>query len=159
MKRVLGILVGILAMMTFVPNAVHADYPPGSATVSTSDGNPPPGGPLTLSAAGFCAGANVTFSINGTIVGTAIAGADGKASIVTTAPTTPGTFTVVASTDFKTCPLTAQASLSVALPAVNLPVTGTDSSTGLRIGGLALLLGVGLVTVAATRRRTATVSK
>lgn len=158
MKRFLIVALSVLTttLMMFAPTAAHAAYPPGSATVSSSSSSPIPGGAITLTAAGFCAGAVVSFSIGGTAIGTATAGTTGSASISATAPTTAGSYTVVASTTNAACPLSASLALTVravAAPGDGLPTTGSDSSSGLMMGGLAVVLGAGLLGVAAFRRR------
>ena len=57
MKRALGLLMACVAVVGFHAPAVSAVYPPGTPTVSSSSSSPLPGAQITLSAAGFCAGA------------------------------------------------------------------------------------------------------
>ncbi|CAL8470291.1 g9833 [Coccomyxa elongata] len=71
-----------------------------TSTISPNPGSP--GGSETASgtvttATGSPGGGTVTVTINGQTVGTATVGADGKFSIPFTAPTTPGTYTVITS--------------------------------------------------------------
>jgi hypothetical protein len=130
----------------------------GVPTVLASSASPTAGGPLTLSVNGFCANTLVTFSIGGTVVGSSTANSSGTATITTTAPTTPGTYTVEArSAASGTCAaLVADLTITVraAAAARPLPATG-GGSTGatVRMGAISLFVGVGLFAVAKIRRR------
>jgi LPXTG-motif cell wall-anchored protein len=138
----------------------HPSYPscvprvtPGTA------GSLAPGATLTLTAADFCPGVVVTFRVGGTVVGTAIPNASGVASLVIAAPSSGGTFTTTAESAAP-CALVASGSITVvapappaAPPAGELPRTGAEPMNWLRTGGIALLVGLGMVGAARLRRR------
>src|SRR5262245_37667986 len=79
-KRVVAIVVGVLAALTLLPAAnAAAGYPPSGPELGASSSSPPPGGTVTLTASGFCPGGTVTFTLDpgGTVLGTATADSDG----------------------------------------------------------------------------------
>ena len=151
--RKIALLLFAIGLSTLGAAGAASAYPINPPTVDVSNDAPAPGSTITLNANAFCPGTTVTFSVNGNVVGSAVADSTGHASLVITAPSTPGTYTVVA-TSSPACGLTANSQFSIApIVTVPLPVTGSDSSFPLQIGGITLLAGVGLVSVAAVRRR------
>jgi len=165
MKKIFGALLLSMAVAAAAPAIASADYPNTPPVVGSSSSTPAPGAPITLSVQSFCPGAVVTFRIGTNVVGTATANASGVASIVTTAPAAAGTFTVQA-TSTTPCNLTATTSISVQAPAPattvpgppptvpgGLPRTGSEPMNWVRTGGIALLVGLGMVGAARLRRR------
>lgn len=152
MNKVFGLIIGLLAALGFVGHAA-ADYPVGTPTVTTSSSSPTAGSSVTLTANGFCANAVVVFTGGGKTLGQATASAAGSASLTITAPTTAGTFNVTA-TSSGTCSAVASLALSVqASGGSAIPVTGSDSGSGLQLGALAVGIGAALIGVASFRRR------
>ena len=164
MRKIFGALLLSMAVAAAAPAIASADYPNTPAVVGSSSSTPAPGAPITLSVQSFCPGAVVTFRIGTNVVGTATANATGVASIVTAAPAAAGTFTVQA-TSTTPCNLTATTSISVQAPVPptnppvpptipgGLPATGSEPMNWVRTGGIALLVGLGMVGAARLRRR------
>jgi hypothetical protein len=118
-------------------------------TIAVDNRTPFAGSSVTLTAGGICAGATVTFSLSGTVLGTATANADGVASITVTLPKVAGTYTVVADSG---PPCVASSSLSVTVSKL-LPATGSHPTDWARAAFLLLVLGFGLSAIAGVRRR------
>jgi hypothetical protein len=133
----------------------HADYPPKVPDITTDSSTPTPGEQVTITLSGFCPGDVVTLVIQpgGVTLGTATADANGHATFQFDAPTGVGTYTITArggqcSQDV--------ASVAIEVASESIPRTGSDSSTSLMLGSIALLLGAGLVgSTALYRRRSA----
>ena len=152
MRRI-ALLLFAIGLSTLGAAGAASAYPINPPTVDVSNDAPAPGGTITLTANAFCPGATVTFTVNGSVVGSAVADQTGHATLVIAVPDTPGTYNVLA-TSPPECGLSAGSQFSVTpISTVPLPVTGANSSFPLQIGGLTLLAGVGLVSVAAVRRR------
>ena len=160
--------------------AAAAPYGAARPAVETSGAIPETGGPLTLTATGFCPGETVVFTIGFDKVGSAPANVQGTAVLVLSKYVPDKNHTVVATTkNGENCaatastelvvtktpaviPVPAQAASDAVLPiipagavaAAILPTTGSDTSSPLQIGGMVLFAGVGLVGVSAFRRRT-----
>lgn len=153
----------------------EAPYGTAKAAVTTSGAVPEAGGPLTLTATGFCPGEAVIFTIGFDNVGKAEADKTGTATLVLAKYVPDKNHTVVAtSKKDDRCSATATTELVVTkaavpiappdqfassavlaiTPAANLPVTGNDASSPLQLGGMAILAGAGLVGVSTFRRRT-----
>lgn len=131
-------------------------YPVGEPEITTSNASPIPGGSVTLTASGFCPGDEVEFVLTpgGDVLGTAVVGEDGVASIDAAAPATEGEYEVIASSNGSdACALTASLGLSVASPNVTVPATGSDTGATLNLGLAAVAGGLVLVSIAAVRRR------
>jgi hypothetical protein len=161
MKRVL-LALGVMAATVAVASPVAAQngYPNTPPTVTSSSQSVVPGGPITLSTQNFCGGAQVTFRVGGTTVGTATASSAGVASLQTTAPATAGTYTVQAQSTTP-CALTASSTITVTAPTATtvapiLPPTGAEPMNWARTGIIALLIGAGLVGASRLRRRPTT---
>jgi hypothetical protein len=159
MSRVLGAFVGLVAVLAFTASpAIAQSYGQGGVpTVLASSAAPTAGAPLTLSVSGFCANTLVTFSIGGTDVGSSTSNSSGAVSITTTAPTSPGTFTVVArsAANGACAALVANLSITVrAAAAAALPTAGSNGTWPLaRMGAISLFVGIGVFAVAKIRRR------
>jgi hypothetical protein len=194
MKRALTLILGLLALL-MTSSPAFANYGDGGPPVcGTSTAAPSAGGPLTLTIGNFHPHTLVSFSIDPSApasgfranllagrpsvesigIGTVTSDSVGSASIDTTAPTTPGTYTVTATDALG---LTASTSITVGLAVlptgvtlpntgggagavtpvtpvgVPLPATGTDLVPGLRIGATALVVGLALAGAAKLRRR------
>lgn len=151
--RKIALLLVAIGLSTLGAASVASAYPINPPTVDVSNDAPAPGSTITLTANAFCPGTTVTFTVKGNVVGTAVADSTGHASLIITAPGAPGTYIVVA-TSSPACGLSANSQFSIApVVTVPLPITGSDSSFPLQIGGITVLAGVGLVSVAAVRRR------
>ena len=156
MKRIFGLLVLATATAFVAPAVANAQYPTSAPVVTVSSASLAPGEALTLGTQNFCAGAAVTFRIGGTSVGTATASAAGVASLVTTAPAAAGSYTVTAASTTP-CALTTSSTINVAAaPGTTagggLPATGSEPMNWVRAGGIAVLLGFGLIGAARLRR-------
>jgi LPXTG-motif cell wall-anchored protein len=160
MKRFFAALAATAALALLVtPSTAQAQQgsTQPSVGVQTGSGSITPGGSLPLSATGFCPGAVVTFRVGGSVA-TATASSTGVASVTVTAPATAGTYTVTAQSPAP-CALTASGSivvtsLPVPIPPGGLPATGSEPINWVRTGGIALLVGLGMVGAARLRRRT-----
>lgn len=152
-------IIGVLLLVAMGWSGTAGAYPPGGGgggtAVKTDQSSYTVGSSVVITAAGFqaCAGQLVTFTITppgggAPIILTAIAKADGTATVTLTAPATLGAYTVVATSPG--CP-TASTIFNVS----RLPATGSDSQSWL-VTGLALVVtGVGFWFVARRRRRPA----
>jgi len=158
-KRTLGLLTLIVITFGFATaQAVAASYPPATPTVSVSVSVPTVGSPLTLVANGFCPGATVNFVIGGTPVGSAVADGAGSATLSVSTPALLGIVTVTA-TSTGSCPRQAVSSLNIVQPGADIPSTGTNTFSGLRIAAISIVLGLGLIAVASFRRRSRTAAE
>ncbi|MDQ1423734.1 MAG: hypothetical protein QOD72_1232 [Acidimicrobiaceae bacterium] len=164
MSRFVSAFFGLFAVFALMASpAVAQSYGQGGVpTVQASSAAPAAGSQLTLSVAGFCANSPVSFSIGGTVVGSATSDGSGNASITITAPTTPGTYTVVASSPANGSCAALVADLTITVPATvattvvagALPGTGSNGTwPTLRMGAISLFVGISLFTVAKIRRR------
>ena len=131
-------------------------YPPTSASLTLSTSRPEPGAPLVLTAQGFCPGGLVTFLLDGSIVGTAIADSLSVARFTIIAPAAAGDHVVVGlSTGGDDCTQRAESRFVIGSPLIS--ETGADSRRLLIAAGVTVGVG-GLLTAVATirRRRTST---
>jgi LPXTG-motif cell wall-anchored protein len=159
MKRIVLALAAITSLVALAPGTVNAQsYVPGQPqTLTYSPGPIYPGQAITATAGNFCPGALVTFLLGGTSIGTATANANGVAVLNTTAPATTGTFAGSAQSTTP-CAFTATASLVVSpVPTTTvgggLPATGSEPMNWTRAGGVAVLIGLGLIGATRLRRR------
>jgi LPXTG-motif cell wall-anchored protein len=142
-------------------------YPPGNLAV-LAPGTVAPGASFQATFVGCPPGETVNFVFNGTTNPVACNGAAGQyrlptvaglpsATVTLVAPTTPGTYTIVASG--ATTGATASATITVvgaapgATPSGGLPETGSDSAPTAKIGAGLIAVGAGLTAVAVRRRR------
>jgi len=130
-------------------------YPPGGTVVKTDKSTYTVGSSVLITASGFqaCAGQVVTFTITppgggAPIILTAIANADGTATVPLTAPATLGVYAVVA-----TSPGCADASTSFTVS--RLPQTGASTQSWVVTGVALVLTGLGFWFVARRRRHPA----
>jgi len=118
------------------------------------------GQPFTLTGTNLCANATATFNATGPggsiDLGSAQTNGSGSVSLAATAPSTPGTYTVVVSTTAGGCSLSASLVFTVTAPIVTmpggLPATGNDPSSVGALAAFALLIGAALVVLARRRR-------
>lgn len=140
-----------LAFIALPAGAQVPPYPPRALIVTVSDPTPSPGQSITVSATGCLAGETIAFSLSGAgSLGSVVANANGAGSVTFNAPTTAGTYTVVA-----TCGgVTASTIITVAAAAGGggLPFTGSDVGTLLVPGVAAIAAGALLIAVASARR-------
>lgn len=161
MKRVIGVIVAMAAVLGFGLGSAAA-YPVGGPTVTSDKAVYTAGAPATFTASGFTPGALVTFQIEQTLgaasfssaafspIGTATANASGVASLQTTAPTSVGTYTIRASSADGRF---ATNSIRVQAPGGGIPETGSNTSSSLQFGALAVGIGAALVAFAGLKRR------
>jgi LPXTG-motif cell wall-anchored protein len=132
-------------------------YPPGGGTdVATDKSSYVTGSDVVITAVGFaaCAGQTVTFTITPpdggpVIVLTAIANADGTATVTLVAPAAKGQYGVVASSS-------GCANASTVFNVTNtsrLPTTGSDTQSWVVTATALLLTGIGFLVVTLRRRR------
>lgn len=157
-KRMLFVVGMALAALTLpsVGNVHAGAYPPGCATVTTANASVNPGTLLQVTASGYTSiGATITFYIIGSseppsegasVIGTAVVQPDGTASITIAAPTTFGSYDIIAVGGDCEDALT---SFTVG----NIPGTGADSQEWLRTATALVAVGVGFALVAVRRRR------
>jgi hypothetical protein len=141
-------------------------YPP-PRNIIIAPGNPDlvfnPGGPATFQAECFLPGSTVTFALDGVVLGTAIANADGVATITTTIPAdTPlGPATVTATgtgCDGEALSLALGVTISAAqAPTEPLPRTGSDTTLPLAQIAVATIVAGGFLLIMANKRRAAVV--
>jgi LPXTG-motif cell wall-anchored protein len=90
-------------------------------------------------------------------MGTAVTDGSGRATLSTVAPTVGAAYTATVTTTSGGCSLTASFLFTVPAELVTipgeLPATGSNSSPGITLGGVLLLVGIGFVSAAALRRR------
>jgi hypothetical protein len=144
-----------------------AAYPPGKATVSLNPPTVVAGAPVDVTACGFAPGELVIVSVDGVPGGSAIAGADGCASITLVAPATPGSHDLAASGQTSgRSPAATLVTLASASPSPlptstvagrqgNLPITGQSVNTTIRMAIALIIVGLGAVSLTAQRRRQA----
>jgi LPXTG-motif cell wall-anchored protein len=174
--------VALLAAVTFVviaPTAGATPYP-GGCTIQISQVRATPGQQLTVTASGYPAGAQVTFTLsrpgegtpppqsdNGPVVlGTVTANASGVATLVFTLPagTKPGMHVITASGSppgdcdplVSTNLMVDAANVGTTIPATSgtgtLPRTGTNSAELLQLALVLIAVG-GIITLATRKRR------
>lgn len=133
-----------------------------------TSGTATPGGSITISGACYAANADVEISVDGTVVKTVKADADGRFSTSVTIPANAtGSVVIRASgltSDGATCVLSTTVQVSAAgttarqAPSssggTRLPVTGTEVTPGFVITALVLLAVGGAMVLIARRRRT-----
>ena len=155
--------VGVVATPVNAGAPVPAVYPPlPTFTITLSGSSFPPGGSITVTVSGCTAGDVVTITLGDLVVTATCSGPAGAfrmpsvtgaptATATLTAPTAPGTYTIVA-TDEATG-RTASATFTVVAPAAGpLPTTGSDSDLTTQLAGLTIAVGAGLAFVARHRR-------
>ena len=164
MKRVIAVLIGVLAVLAPAAVQTAAAYPPAGPTVESSSSTPTAGSSITLTASGFCPGSTVTFSISGVgSVGSGVADGSGTVSITIAAPSTPGSYTVTATATpppldptalVDPCADVAQLEITVQSAGPVLPGTGSNTTMpGLQIALLSVVVGGALLGLATLRRR------
>lgn len=150
MKRLVGLVMGAAAVLGLGVSSVAADYPVGTAALTTTNGSPVVGEPITLTATNFPPGYLVTFT--GGTLGSAVANGVGTATITTNATTVVGSWVVTA-----TCSLPCDRSATVTMnvrAGSTIPRTGSDSTfSTLLLGALVVGAGGALIGLAALRRR------
>lgn len=157
MKRVLGLIIGVVAAFGFVGQA-HAYPPAGLPSISTSSSSPTVGSSVTLTGNLFCPNTVVTFAANGVTLGQATSNAAGAATLVITAPSTAGPFVVTATA---ASPCVASATITLAVQAAGgtpgapggIPETGSSTSSSLQYGAVAVGIGAALVAFTGLKRR------
>lgn len=158
MTRKVLVVIAVVLGALFFASAAGAQYQPGQPGLVLTPSTITPGGSVT--ALGFGCGPNQTVEIliNGVVVSVGKSIDDGKGSftIVFTAPSEAGTYTVTAK-----CGDTLVSSILTVIAApvtpteAPLPVTGSDSTLSLTRLGLVLVAAGGLLVLAVRRRREA----
>lgn len=166
MKK-LGLLFGALvAAISFAGASNVSAYPPGTeATLTFSASTVAPGASFTATFTGCQLGETVNVVLDGTTVSGACNGAAGSrrlpsatgqavAIVTLTAPTTPGTYEVVATGTTSGASASATITVAAATGGGTIPATGSDSSIpATQIAGGLVIVGAGLAGVAGVRRR------
>lgn len=164
--------VGALIVACFIllgAAAAGAQYDPDEGPLDVS-GTATPGGSVTISGACYAANAEIEITVDGAVVKTVRADADGRFSTSVTVPgNASGTIVIRAAgltADGATCVLSSTVSVSGAgataarssgSSGTRLPVTGTEVTPGFVITAIVLVaVGAGMVLIA-RRRRTTTV--
>lgn len=163
MKRTVAVMVLVTVIMGSPTFAQQIPYPPSTPTAPpVTPGRPnlggnqasfPPGAPGTFTLTGCNAGGAVSFQVfsaAGAPIGSpisAVAGADGSASVQIPLPTTPGSYYVVG-----TC-VASGAPASFDFVVAALPKTGSNPNTPMQIGVILMATGALLFVVAGVRRR------
>jgi len=129
-------------------------------TIAVSDSTVVAGQPITVTACCFAPGSTVTFTLEGLVVGTATADANGVATLTFTMPDLgPGTYRLEASgTGADGQPLVVSTTLTVGgtgrgAGSGALPTTGSDSSLPMSQIGIGAVAGGGLLVLLAKKRR------
>lgn len=167
MKK-LGLLFGaIVAAMSIGAGASNVSaYPPGTeSTLILSASTVAPGASFTATFTQCQLGETVNFVLDGTTVQAQCNGAAGSrrlpsatgapvATATLTAPTTPGTYDIVATGLTSGAAATATITVAAAAGGGTIPETGSDSSIpAAQIAGGLVVVGAGLAGVAGVRRR------
>ncbi|MEL7209797.1 MAG: Ig-like domain-containing protein [Actinomycetota bacterium] len=143
-KTMLIIGVAVAALFALAVPASAGGYDPG-VTPGVSTSNPAPGSSVSASGAGCAAGSDVTVTIDGAVVGTGTAAADGTFDITFTAPLQPGTYVLATS-----CPAAPQPGTTAAAATVAGETAGglaaCDAGTGQGAANSSCLLTVGATT-------------
>ncbi|MCY7300634.1 MAG: LPXTG cell wall anchor domain-containing protein [Ilumatobacteraceae bacterium] len=152
--RTLKIIGALLIVVVGFAGTADA-YPPGGTVVKTDKSTYTVGSSVLITASGFqaCAGQLVTFTITppgggAPIILTAIANADGTATVPLTAPATLGVYAVVATSPG--CP-----DASTSFTVSRLPQTGGNTQSWVVTGVALVLTGLGFWFVARRRRHPA----
>jgi len=152
--RTLKIIGALLIVVVGFAGTADA-YPPGGTVVKTDKSSYTVGSSVVITASGFqaCAGQVVTFTIRppgggAPIILTAIANADGTATVPLTAPATLGVYAVVATS--AGCP-----DASTSFIVSRLPTTGASTQSWVVTGVALVLTGLGFWFVARRRRHPA----
>ena len=171
MKRILLATAAAAAALTISPIGASAiPYGPGDEGITLDDTVVTPGQDITVLLFGFDPGETVEIDVTPqearAAVGTITADADGEATAIIEAPTTPGDYSVtgtgLTSGGVATATFTVEGSTGTTVPGTTvpgggggggLPATGSDSNQLVQTGAIVVALGAGLVGVAALRRR------
>jgi hypothetical protein len=152
MKRILVALAVVVAGLGSAATVqAYPPYPPGSATLTTSDAAPAPGGTVTLTVSGCVAGEAVTFTL-GSATATVACTAARTASASLAVPTTAGAATARATLAQSGSTLTV--ALVVGTTTNTIPRTGSDSNRGTALVAAGMIVaGVGALGATRVRRR------
>jgi LPXTG-motif cell wall-anchored protein len=129
-------------------------------TATVSDSTVTPGQSVTVTGEVFQPGSSVTFSLSGSVLGSATANQAGVASLTFEVPgLDAGTYTVeVSGTGADGLPLTVSTTFEVLAAgsgAGDLPTTGSSGTVSMTQIAVAALAGGGLLVLLANKRRTA----
>jgi hypothetical protein len=152
LKRLLVVALAAFALLTATAGA--GEYPPADDGIVVDDPTVSDGQTVNVTAQCFEAGSTVDFSVDGSSIGTAVASADGVATLAYTVP--PGSGNIVVTATGTGCdgePLVLGATLTrQAVGGGALPVTGSNSSMPMARIAVSLL-AVGALMVFAARWR------
>ena len=165
MRKLVAGLGVVASLMLMVGGAASAQNYPGDATLTCTPLTVSVGDNLSCTATGYEPDSTVTFHIN-TVLGSAVADANGVASVTapvpsgtplgpvtvtSTGPGADGTLELVLNTNVT---VVAAGSSSGGSPQGSLPVTGSDSSVPIAQIAVVLIAAGGLALLAARRRST-----
>lgn len=162
LKKILGLAAVVLfaTAATASAQAAPPSYNGRPSSVTVSDGTVEPGQTVKTDAQIFTPGATVTFTFFSApvVLGTAVADANGVASLTWSVPANAdaGTHRVEASgLGINGQPLTVSTTIQVAGAGSALPTTGSDSSVPLTQLAIGVMVFGGLMVVMANKRRAA----
>ena len=154
MRRMLGAMAIVFAVLLSFAGAAAAQETSGGASVGGSDLTPEPGQTITVSGTGCPAGEPVNFFFDGDPAGSTTADQNGNFSGEVTVPSdaAPGTHTITASCGAQVLGFQIEVSRA-AIVAAPVARTGSSSTIPLTSIALALLAVGGLLVLFARRRR------
>jgi hypothetical protein len=152
-----------LASLSVSQGAVAQTYtptPPPQNVLELSTNFPDPGGPFTARGCGFAPGTPIDVTIGGATVASITAGSDGCGFTSLVAPSDPGTYTVCftgltpsGSVQQLCDTITVRvAGAATAIPAGQLPFTGSANLAKLVVGGMLMVAVGGMLLIFARRR-------
>ncbi|HEY6531139.1 MAG TPA: LPXTG cell wall anchor domain-containing protein [Acidimicrobiales bacterium] len=168
MKRVCGVLFGLVALLTVtlgftapaeaqtvvVTCTSSGNY--GNVTITISVTTVPPGVTVTITGSGFLPNCTIVITLgpSGTVLGETVSDANGNFSFDFPAPQQPGTYSVTASdgVNAQTVEFTVVAAATPVEGAGTLPYTGNSSSIPVAQIG-AVMVAAGAVLVLGVRKR------
>lgn len=157
MRRLGAIIIAAGALLLLLVGPAQAQDPySGTLTGGGGRGSAvAPGSTHTVSGGGYAPGATVTFTIDGITLGTAVAGADGVATLSFTVPDLdPGCYTVTASgAGAQGGTRVNSTSLCIAGAGRTLATTGPEHLwRNVGIGGILVVIGTALIVTIRRRR-------
>lgn len=161
MKKLLTLALALAALIAAGAPAESQQYPPAPLFINVSNLSPAPGDEIVVETGTYDPESTVTLTLwsESVVLGAAIAGADGVATLSVTVPgdTAPGRHSLTATgTHGDGSPVSVSTAITVTEPgaaaaATGLPRTGDDSVPFGRIGAALFAVGAGLLII--TRRR------
>ncbi len=154
------LVVSLSASATSALAQVYTPTPPPQNVLELSTKTPAPNGSFTARGCGFAPGTPIEVTIGGVAASSITAGSDGCGFASLVAPSDPGTYTVCftgltpsGSVQQLCDTITVRvAGAATAIPAGQLPFTGSENLAKLVVGGMLMVALGGLLLVYARRR-------